>query len=207
MSIKVKRLLSIVCTVLILCSGGITSYAAEIDKVLTKRQKQDYYEEYQDIVEKISEEVGTKIELLPLEKFADSDWKTPEQFERSVREIAHSSFEFSEETVNISRSSGSATKTGTITCDNTSYNISVTGNFTTQYSSYYDRQMFQNVNSITSKIVGSLGTWNQISYEASKIDAGRTYYIVVSGNLTVAGVRYTKTFNIQFYCDAKGAIS
>ncbi|AMA74256.1 hypothetical protein P4S83_09015 [Aneurinibacillus thermoaerophilus] len=100
----------------------------------------------------------------------------------------------------------SKTKSVTFKAGGTYQTLSITGTFETQYSDIYERQMFAGIKSITSKVTTG-GSWKQTGYEVRLIDGGRTYVITVSGYFTIAGVTYTVTESVEFYCNADGSIS
>lgn len=170
---------------------------------ITDGQKEEYYQEYETIVKEIAAESGTTVRLLPMNEF--TEWKTPEDFRKTVEDMVYGQFIITDGLQ--TKSTGSKTKNATISVNDGNYTIAVTASFTTQYSSVYDRQMFATCDSVSSKKVGNMGSWEQWSWEAAKTDAGRTYKVVVSGDFTVAGIVATRTAAIYYYCNSAGAIS
>lgn len=184
---------------------SIPAFAA--DAMVNTATKLDYYTQYQSIVEEVSKNTELDITLLPMEEFSDEDWKTPDEFRQFITDVANWNLTCTDSS-SMSRSSGSATKSVTVDADGHNYTISITGSFTTQYSSVHKCQVMSGITSISSKISGSTGTWTQTGYERSLIDGGRTYAITVSGTLKIGGATFSnKLAYCEFYCNAQGAIS
>lgn len=198
---NLKRISALLCVFSMMFSTILSVSAAEDHGV-----RAAYYEQYGEIVQRLSEETGTKITLLPAEEFEEEDWRTPAQFEEVLRSLVTGGYTV-EQTAS-ERSSDKTTKEVSFSNGENSYKISVTGKFETQYNSTSKRQLFSSVSSITSKMSStSRGTWDQNSYSAKKTDSGRTYQISVSGTVREAGTEFDKIVRVEFYCDSKGGIS
>ena len=105
-------------------------------------------------------------------------------------------------------STASKTKTAKVEANDKSFEIAVTGTFTTQYNSTTQRQHFQSVDSITSKISSGSASWTQTGYDEQSLDAARTVAIHVSGTLKVAQATFrNKLAYVEFYCSDKGKVS
>ncbi|MFT9849908.1 putative periplasmic lipoprotein [Aneurinibacillus sp. REN35] len=55
---------------------------------LTQEQKEDYYKQYVEIVEKVNSDYDKDLELIPLEEFKPEEWVTPEDFEQIATDRA-----------------------------------------------------------------------------------------------------------------------
>lgn len=202
-----RKMMAVIC-MLSLSMGlfGMTVCAAEEDQ-----QRAVYYEEYKKIVEKISSDTGVELTLLPAEEFAEEDWRTPEEFERVIREFATAEIvvENSDDIMDLLsgvRSGVSASKNISFMVDGSvSTTIKIKASFTTQYSS--GRQYISGVSSISSSKASGSGTWKQFGSDYILLDAGRTAQVSVSGTITYAGASANKLLTVEFYCGATGGIS
>lgn len=203
---KTTKIFSIITTLIItlFAFGSLKASAASLD--LSEQQKQEYYKQYKEIVEEInSGNPNATLELVPFEEYKSEDYVEPSEFEKYATERASVNF------VNISesriqpRSTAYGTKTKDVSSNGAKVTITVKGSFETQYESYYQRQMFTRINSITSS--ASKGSWSQTGYTPSLIDGGRTYSIIVGGKLTINGLISSHNVTVPFYCDSKGSIS
>lgn len=188
-----------------LCMGLMVSASAAPSE-LDDETKATYYAEYLKIAAEVNKEMDAYISVNPMDEFAEEDWMTPEEFREFVEAIAGWKIVCTSDATNAR--SVSATKTCSVTADSRTYTIAVTGTFSTKYSETYKRQAFSGINSITSEISGSTGTWTQTGYESSLVDAGRTYCITVSGTLKIAGATFSnKLAYVEFVCSSVGAVS
>jgi hypothetical protein len=191
-----------------------TASAVTLD--LTQEQKEEYYKQYVEIVDKAMEKkIGINIELSPMEDFPLEAWVEPKEFEARIQDMVEQHLAREREMLNalssttkeaVTNFNGETSKTTYIYVTDTTWQIEVTGKFETQYNPYNDCQLFANVDNISSKVISSFATWEQTSYEASLIDGGRTYSIRIEGVLSLHGVSFEKAFTIEFHCDEVGKI-
>ena len=182
---------------------GFGNFAVAIshENLLNDETKRVYYAQYVKIAEEVSQQSGIDIIVNPVQEFAEEDWKTPEDFRDLITEIA-------EWDIRCDASNVSKTKTAKVDVNGKSVEIAVTGTFTTQYNSTTQRQHFQSVDSITSKISSGSASWTQTGYEGQSLDAARTIAIYVSGTLKVAQATFrNKLAYVEFYCSDKGEVS
>lgn len=191
----------------VLCFGAPVSASAASPE-LSEEMKQEYYAEYVKIAEEVAKEAELDIEVLPINEFSEEDWRTPQEFRDIITDIANWKIECREMDEVQPYSTTSATKKATLDADGHKYSLSVSGSFDTALNTTTGRQHFQKVNSISSKLSGSSGTWVQTGYESESMDAARTVGITVSGELTVAGAKFkNKIAYVEFYCSATGVVS
>ncbi|MGX1984173.1 hypothetical protein EDD69_1341 [Thermolongibacillus altinsuensis] len=192
-----------------------TASAVTLD--LTQEQKEEYYKQYVQIVDKAMEKKpGISIELSPMEDFPLEAWIEPKEFEARIQDMVEQHLETERKKLNalssttkeaVTNLNGETSKTTYIYVPDTIWQIEVTGKFETQYNPYNGRQLFANADNISSKVISSFATWEQTSYEASLIDGGRTYSIRIEGVLSLSGVSFEKAFTIEFHCNEVGKIS
>ena len=198
-------MLIMVCIMMVECLS-VSAFAAEPG--LDPETKQEYYAEYVKIAEEVGKETKLDISVLPINEFTEEDWRTPEEFRTIITAIANWRIECQSAGGIQPYSSTSATKSATITANGLHYTISITGNFRTNLNTSTNRQHFSGINSLTSKLSGSTGSWKQTGYEANPLDAARTYGITVSGELTVVGAKFSNMLAyVEFYCSSTGAVS
>jgi hypothetical protein len=188
---------------------GIVTVPATFAETINTNDRTALYNEYVNIVEAVAEETDILIEILPMDEFTEDDWISTDEFEKRVRSIANAKItvENGESGISVLSAVG-ASKTVTISTEGgASAKIQINGSFNTQYLESAKRQFFSGINSITSSKISGSGTWSQIGYEYTVIDGGRTYNVIVSGNYTVSGVKYTKLLSVEFYCSAVGRAS
>lgn len=201
-----KRLVTVImsCIMVVGCFGMVAS-AEELG--LDDATKQAYYEEYIQIAKEVGKEAEVDISVLPMSEFTEEDWRTPEEFRSIITTIANWNIVCTAENGIQPYSTASATKTATVTAEGKNYTLSITGSFETALNTSTGRQHFSKINSITSKISGYTGTWTQTGYEATAIDAARTYAVTVSGELSIAGAEFpNKLVYVEFYCSATGVV-
>ncbi|MFR4977485.1 MAG: hypothetical protein ACLUDG_00990 [Butyricicoccus sp.] len=196
-----KRNRQIALTVPMMIGFGNSAFAVSHENLLNDDTKRVYYAQYVKIVKDVSQQSGIDIIVNPVQEFAEEDWKTPEDFRDLITEIA-------EWDIRCDASNVSKTKTAKVDADGKSFEIAVTGTFTTQYNSTTQRQHFQSVDTITSKISSGSASWTQTGYEGQSLDAARTVAIYVSGTLKVAQATFrNKLAYVEFYCSDKGEVS
>lgn len=196
-----KRNRQIALTVPMMIGFGNSAFAVSHENLLNDDTKRVYYAQYVKIVKEVSQQSGIDIIVNPVQEFAEEDWKTPEDFRDLITEIA-------EWDIRCDASNVSKTKTAKVDADGKSFEIAVTGTFTTQYNSTTQRQHFQSVDTITSKISSGSASWTQTGYEGQSLDAARTIAIYVSGTLKVAQATFrNKLAYVEFYCSDKGEVS
>ena len=196
-----KRNRQIALTVPMMIGFGNSAFAVSHENLLNDDTKRVYYAQYVKIVKEVSQQSGIDIIVNPVQEFAEEDWKTPEDFRDLITEIA-------EWDIRCDASNVSKTKTAKVDADGKSFEIAVTGTFTTQYNSTTQRQHFQSVDTITSKISSGSASWTQTGYEGQSLDAARTVAIYVSGTLKVAQATFrNKLAYVEFYCSDKGKVS
>lgn len=201
-----RRITALVTTV-VLCLGlSLPAYAVTPD--LDEATKAIYYAEYLKIAQEVNQEMDACISVNPMDELSDEDWMEPEEFRAFIEAVAGWTIICTEPGPNP-RSTSSATKSSSISIEGSTYTISITGSFTTQYNQYQDRQFFASCSSITSSYSGGgNGSWTQTGYEAIQIDGGRTYYVDVSGTFKLAAVTFkNKIARAEFYCSSVGKIS
>lgn len=187
-------------------SAGMVVYAAG-----ENQQKSVYYEEYKKIVEEVSSDTDVELTLLPVEDFADEDWRTPDEFEKIVRAFAMAEIsvnkndditDFASET----RYAVATSKNVSFIVENTAdVTIKIKADFSTQY--HAGRQYISSVSNISSSKATDTGTWQETGSNYLLIDAGRTAQISVSGNISYGGVSQEKIITVEFYCSAAGGVS
>ena len=189
----------------------------KIPTPLTEEQKQQYYEQYEEIMEKVTEKkLGLGLEVAPIEYFKESDWVEPAEYEKMVngivedflateREKKAALSRYLEETV--TNTNGETTKPIYMSFSDMMRKIKVTGKFETQYNAEHDRQLFVAVNNISTQLDSKKGTWEQTSAQASLLDGGKTYSIRIEGIYKYNGITTEKAFTIEFSCDKFGNIN
>lgn len=207
-----KKSLSLILALTAVMTLALPASAAQTD-TLSSDTKRAYYEAYLEIAQDVSKETELDIEVIPMEEFEDADWRTPQEFRDVLLEVAHWNLicavvEHTPAQVSAKSDAVSATKSTTVTADDHNYTLSITGKFKTQLNKATGRQHFAGVESITSKISGSTGTWTQTGYESESLDSARTFGITVSGTLKIAGATFkNKLAYAEFYCSDTGVVS
>lgn len=203
-----KKILLAFLAMVMMIGSGSSVLAVSHENTLNEETKQAYYTQYVQIAEEISKQSGIDIVVNPMEEFAEEDWKTPEDFRELIEKIANWDIRCNTSSASEVYSSASKTKTASLEADGKTFEIAVTGTFTTQYNPNTERQHFWRVDSITSEISRSSATWTQTGYDYKWLDAVRTAGINVSGTLKVAQATFrNKLAYIEFYCSDKGKIS
>ena len=188
---------------------GMSASASAATLTLDEETKEEYYLEYIEIAKEVSKEAELDISVLPIDEFQEEDWRTPQEFRDFITEVAYWHLTCTDNGDNtLTRSTASATKSTTVIADGRSYTLSITGSFKTDLNTSVGQQRFSGINSITSKLTGSTGTWMQTGYESQSMDAARTYGVTVSGKLTIAGAVFSnKLAYVEFYCNGQGVVS
>ena len=188
---------------------GMSASASAATLTLDEKTKEEYYLEYIEIAKEVSKEAELDISVLPIDEFQEEDWRTPQEFRDFITEVACwylTCTDSGDDT--LTKSTASTTKSTTVTADVRSYTLSITGSFKTDLNTSVGQQRFSGINSITSKLTGSTGTWMQTGYESQSMDAARTYGVTVSGKLTIAGAVFSnKLAYVEFYCNGQGVVS
>ena len=188
---------------------GMSASASAATLTLDEETKEEYYLQYIEIAKEVSKESELDISVLPIDEFQEEDWRAPQEFRDFITEVAYWHLTCTDSGYDtLTRSTASATKSTTVTADGRSYTLSITGSFKTDLNTSFGQQRFSGINSITSKLTGSTGTWTQTGYESQSMDAARTYGITVSGKLTIAGAVFSnKLAYVEFYCNGQGVVS
>ncbi|GEM_PF-1097178 len=184
---------------------------------LTDEVKKQYYEQYLEIIEEaMALKSGLIIGVSPIEKFEDDHWITPEKFEKDVYSWIEQHL-ITERKMNemmlinpepvIINNDGSTTKKTYLYFPDLIRTIEVTGDFETQYSISYNRQMFSSVQNVSTKLVKTQnGDWKQTSFKTDLIDGGRSISIQIDGIFELNNTQFEKRFTIEFACDEYGKI-
>ena len=189
----------------------------EVQTPLTEEQKQQYYAQYVEIVNKaMDRKLGMGTEVVPIEEFEEADWVEPEQFERRIQAGVESFLKRQREklaTVSanlkpaVMNPDGTTTKAQYLYFPDIVKKIEVTATFDTRYDTAKNRELFSGVTNISAEMVNFQATWEQTFVEATLLDGGRTYSIYMEGILFYLGLETEKAFTIEFYCDEFGGIS
>lgn len=203
-----KRNRQIALTVPMMIGFGNSDFAVSHENLLNDDTKRAYYAQYVKIAEEVSKQSGIDIVVNPMQEFAEEDWKTPEAFRDFITKIAEWDIRCDTSNVPEVFSTASKTKTAKVDADGKSFEMAVTGTFTTQYNTTTQRQHFHSVDAIISKISSGSASWTQTGYEGQSLDAARTVAIHVSGTLKVAQATFrNKLAYVEFYCSDKGEVS
>ncbi|UJF26687.1 hypothetical protein [Planococcus sp. 107-1] len=187
------------------------------EKPISKEQKESYYEEYTKIVEQAMDlKSGIGISLAPMQEFKETDWVAPIEFKKDIDEMVESHLATEADLIAKRESElysaktdryGETRKNVFIYVPDFLKELEVTAHFDTRYSSDDNRQVFEDVASVSTAIKSPTGEWKQTSYEAAIIDGGQKYVIDIEGTFTLNGLSYEKAFAIEFTCDEFGQIS
>ena len=176
---------------------------------LTQEQKEDYYEKYVAIIEKINAEnsEGTELELEPITAFLDEYWIEVEDFEKLANEREDESIVVLENSERYNPMS--VPKTGKLQIGSKKVNIIFEGSFETQLNSNTPegRQLFSAFNGISSEAENTDGSWTQVGYNDFLIDDGVTYVIHVGGKYSQSGIISSHAIELKFNCNENGGIS
>lgn len=202
-------LTAVICMLTIGCMGSFNPVWATTSttnqNVIDTATKEMYYQQYIEIAKEISQEMEMDISVLPIEKFQEQDWRTPDAYRKLLTKVANWDM-----TIPLSKNEYTSicTKCTSITEQGNIYSVHVTGQFSTQYDDYRQRQLFANVIDVSSNGGISNTQWSQTGYEYILIDGARTCEVVLSGDLTIGGTTFhQKLIGVEFGCSARGGIS
>ena len=186
-----------------------TEEAALIPLNLTQEQKEEYYQKYVAIIEKvnaISEEDFT-LELEPITALLDEHWIEVEEFEKLAKERANMSITVLENSERYSP--WSVPKTVKLQIGSKEANIIFEGSFDTKHTTDIPGggQIFEVFNSISSEAENDDGSWTQLGYDDSLVDGDTVYNIIVGGKYSQSGIISSHNIEIEFHCDENGGIS
>lgn len=193
-----------------------TSNMNAMSTPITEEQKQQYYQQYVEIVEKAMErKIGISIGVSPMDEFKESDWVEPAEFEKRIQNMVDAHLAKESEIISAvsSTSKQAVTNVDGVTIKETYIytsdilkKIDVSGHFETKYNTAQNRQLFVTVENISTQLAMAPGTWEQTSYEASLIDNGQKYSIHIEGVFSLNNLEFEKAFTIEFSCDEFGNI-
>lgn len=176
---------------------------------LTQEQKEEYYQEYVAILEKVNAEYseGFELELEPRTEFLNEYWIEVEEFEKLAKERANASIVVLENSERYNPMS--VPKTAKLQIGSKEANIIFEASFETKHTSSTPggRQLFSVFNSISSESADADGSWEQFGNLALLKDDGITYVIEVSGKYSQGGIISKHTMALKFNCDKNGGIS
>jgi PBP1b-binding outer membrane lipoprotein LpoB len=186
-----------------------TKEAAPIPLNLTQEQKEEYYQKYVAIIEKvnaISEEDFT-LELEPITALINEHWIKVEEFEKLAKERANASIIVLEN--NERYNPMSVPKTVKLQIGSKEANIIFEGSFDTQLNENTSkgRQLFSVFNGISSEVLDTSGSWIQLGYDESLSDGDTVYKIVVGGKYSQSGIISSHNIEMEFHCNENGGIS
>lgn len=204
---KISKIITAFFATFIVFSIAASTSASASELELTQEQKEVYYKEYVSIIEKTNSKYNKELELAPIEEMKSTDWKTPEEFQEIVEDMATAVWvaEPKDAFAISPMSTDSASKSVSTTIKNTKVTVTVNGKFTTILSN--GRQIFSQAtpDSITSS--SKPGSWTQKSYSKDFYDGSRTVRIDVGGSWTYNGVSDTTIISVEFYCSSGGSVS
>lgn len=186
-----------------------TEEVAPIPLNLTQEQKEEYYQKYVAIVEKVNAESQEDftLELEPITAFLDEYWIEVEDFETQAKERANTSITVLEnkERYNPNR----VPKTVKLQIGSKEANIIFNGSFDTRLSSnpLGARQIFYIFNSISSEAADADGIWNQLGYEYSLVGDDTVYKVMVGGKYSQNGIISSHHIEMEFHGDENGGVS
>jgi len=186
-----------------------TEEVAPIPLNLTQEQKEEYYQKYGVIIEKVNaeNEEGFTLELEPITAFLDDDWIEVEDFEKLAKERANATIVVLENTERYNPLS--VPKTVKLQIGSKEANIIFKGSFTTQLNENTPkgRQLFSVFNGITSEAADTNGSWLQLGYDESLIGGDTVYKIAVGGKYSQSGIISSHIIEMEFHCNENGGIS
>lgn len=186
-----------------------TEESAPIPLNLTQEQKEEYYQKYVAIIEKVNAENNEdfELELEPITEFVDEYWIEVADFEKLAKERADTTIVFSENSERYNPMS--VPKTVKLQIGSKEANIIFNGSFDTQLNSNTPegRQLFSVFNSISSEAENADGSWTQLGYDDLLVEDGTVYNIFVGGKYTQRGIISAHAFALKFNCDKNGGIS
>lgn len=183
------------------------------DDQITEEQKQQYYEEYKEILDTAKKQmVANSLSLQSKERFEENGWVKPEKFEEmlqnNVEKFLNNKISGNSWKLKPAITKNGVTKKSTIIYfPNSLKEIEVTAEFDTQYSKDLGRDVFKSVENVSTEFAYPQGTWEQISVKPKLLDGGKKYRIQIEGTWTYTSITYEKIFTIEFNCDEEGNIS
>lgn len=174
---------------------------------LNETQKQEYYEKYMTIVEKVNSELNENFELEPITAFEENYWYEVDDFEQLLLErtkmninVAHNTERFNPAMVpkHVTFKIGSQQET-----------LKYYGEFETQLNmnKTNGRQLFSKFISIGLNPEDKDGNWTQTGYHEQLLENDTLYVIDIGGKYTHNGIISSHIFQLQFDCDKNGGIS
>ncbi len=176
------------------------SKASAVSLEMTQKQKESYYKQYANIIEKVNSDQDADLELVPIEDFKPDEWIEPQEFEKIATDMAEFDFVLEPNGDELLH-----TKVFTTSINGKTLSININGNFNTNLFEPADRQIFESIDSITSS--SNDLSWKQTGYTARLSDLGRSYVIDIGGEFTYNGITGYRGIYVEFYCSATGAIS
>jgi len=160
-------------------------------------QHEHYYAAYEKIVQKINRShENADVTLLAADQFADEDWVSPKRFqERVVKRLKPLRVQLSiygDGQRALERTQGGK-------------EVRITGNFETELLERSERQWFSDVFSMTSQGIND-GIWTQKGFDGTRIDAGQTMVVTVSGTYAKQGILTKHHITKEFHCSSVGEI-
>jgi|GEM_PF-644269 len=182
--------------------------AAPIPLKLTQEQKEEYYQKYVTIIEKLnSEDIDFELELEPITNFVDEYWIAIEDFEKLAKDRANMSIVILENSERYNPMI--VPKTVKLQIGSKETDIMFKGSFDTQLNTNTPggRQLFSAFHSISSEAANVDGSWTQLGYEGSLMDGGVNYVIDIGGKFSQGGIISSHIVTLKFNCNINGAIS
>jgi len=160
-------------------------------------QHQHYYAAYEKIVQKINRtHENADITLLGADRFADEDWVSPKRFqERAFKRLKPLHVQLS--IYGDGQRALEQTQGGK--------EVRITGNFETELLERSERQWFSDIFSMTSQAIND-GIWTQKGFDGTRIDAGQTMIVTVSGTYAKQGILTKHHITKEFHCSSVGEI-
>ncbi|MER2109198.1 MAG: hypothetical protein ABS949_19920 [Solibacillus sp.] len=215
-----KNLYKVLSSSLLVTIFGFASYNEASASTLSDTQKEELYEQYQEIVEEVRAEYNLapeELELSPKSGFTDELWIDPQAFkERAIylTQLEPTLVEIlpTEESLLIapmSTTSNAVTQTLTFKqgSDSTSpsVNVAFRATFLIDYNTTQQRMVFTNLKSFTA--TPTAGKWAMGTTKPTITEGGRTLTIVGSGKLDYVDLNLTKTFTLTYTCSSSGTVS
>ncbi|WP_391375243.1 hypothetical protein [Lysinibacillus sp. KU-BSD001] len=186
-----------------------TEEAAPIPLNLTQEQKEEYYQKYVAIIEKVNAENNeeSELELEPITAFLNDYWIEVDEFEKLAKERANASIIVLENKERYHPAE--VPKTVTLKMGSKKANIIFEGSFDTQLNENTPkgRQLFSVFNGISSEAADANGSWTQLDYDESLVDGATVYNIAVGGKYSQSGIISSHIIEMEFHCNENGAIS
>lgn len=195
----------------IFVAGSLKTSASTLD--LTNAQKLDLYNQYLEIVAEINGgSPNATLELLPFESFKDEDFIEPSEFEEYAIERSNVKFDVVTEAANpegeISpMSTVYNTTSAKVTSNGSDVTLTINGSFITNYSTVNLRQLFGGINYIN--VSPNKGSWTKATstgYSAKLADGGRTYFVTVSGTVTINTLKSNHNIELEYFCNTDGSV-